>query len=299
MKRSWIQITSLALTAVLAAAVFWQGVRLEALERQLRTGLDGLEDVARTEADNAARRVETALREEAEVITDYALVPTGLDQDTRSLTADWTVSLRAWSADTHVQAELPAGGETQTLSLTHQGGGVFSAPVSLPVELEGGIGPAVVTVTTGGVSSVESLGGWESITQLLPVQCSGSGGGYTLKLQNGKAELTGWNVDLEDDSGAAASVQSPVFRLLQNGEMVQELPGQQVREEETVTVRYACTDWQPQPCTAGDELAVTFTCTDGSGLTYTFTLARYQIAEDGTLGESYEDSDAYPTLTWE
>lgn len=297
MKRSWIQIASLALTAVLAAAVFWQGVRLDALERKLQAGLDELEDVARTEADNAARRVETALQEDAQVITDHALVPTGLDRETRTLTADWTVTLRQWSADTRVQAELPVGGETQTLSLTHQGGGVFSAPVSLPVETESGIGPAAVTVTTGGVSSVESLGGWESITQLLPVHCSGSGGGYTLKLQNGKAELTGWEIYLEDEHGAPAAVHSPMFRLLQNGEMVQALPGQQLRENGTV--RYVCTDWQPQPCAAGDELAVTLTCTDSFGLTYTFTLARYQIAEDGSLLESCEESDAYPALTWE
>lgn len=297
MKRSWMQITSLALTAVLAVVVFWQGAQLEALERQLEVGLNGLEDIARTEADNAARRLETALREEAEVITDYAMVPTGLDRETRTLTADWSVTLRTWSADTRVQAELSVGGETQTLTLTHQGGGVFSAPVSLPVETESGIGPAVVTVTTGGVSSVESLGGWESITQLLPVQCSGSGGGYTLKLQNGKAELTGWEIYLEDEHGAPAAVHSPMFRLLQNGEMVQALPGQQLRENGTV--RYVCTDWQPQPCAARDELAVTLTCTDSFGLTYTFTLARYQVTEENTLAETYEDSDAYPVLTWE
>ena len=50
---------------------------------------------------------------------------------------------------------------------------------------------------------------------------------------------------------------------------------------------------------AGDELAETFTCTDDYGLTYTFVLARYRIAEDGTLGEDYQDGDQYPTLTWE
>ncbi len=298
MKRSWMQITSLTLTAVLAVVVFWQGAQLEALEQQLRAGLDELEDVARTEADNAASRVETALREEAEVITDYAMVPTGLDRETRTLTADWTVTLRAWSADTRVQAELPAAGETQTLTLTHQGGGVFSVPVSLPVELEGGIGPVVVTVTTGGVSSAESLGGWWSITWLLPVRYSGSGsvGGHPLELQNGNAELGGWDVFLVDGCGAAASVHSPVFRLLQNGEMVQELPGQQIREDGTV--RHGCTEWQPQPCAPGDELAVTFTCTDDFGLTYTFTLRRYRVTEDG-LEHINEDSDAYPVLTWE
>ena len=35
MKRSWMQIASLALTAVLAVVVFWQGAQLDALERKL------------------------------------------------------------------------------------------------------------------------------------------------------------------------------------------------------------------------------------------------------------------------
>ena len=292
MKRNWMQIVSLALTAVLAAAVLWQGVRLEALERQLRAGLNELEDITR----NVARQMRGALEDSARVITDYELVPTGLDKATRTLTADWTVTLRAWSADTQVQAELSVAGETQSLTLTHQGGGVFSAPVSLPVETESGIGPAVVTVTTGGVSSAESLGAWRSVARLLPVRYSSScsSGGHPMELQNGNAELGGWDISLEDGNGAAASVHAPVFRLLQNGEMVQELPGRQIREDGTV--RHGCTEWQPQPCVPGDELAVTFTCTDDFGLTYTFTLCRYRVTEDG-LEHIYEYSD--PVLTWE
>lgn len=293
MKRSWMQITSLTLTAVLAVVVFWQGAQLEALEQQLRAGLDELEDVARTEADNAARRVETALREEAEVITDYAMVPTGLDRETRTLTADWTVTLRAWSADTRVQAELPAAEETQTLTLTHQGGGVFSAPVSLPVETESGIGPAVVTVTTGGVSSAESLGGWESVIQLLPVHCSGSNSGTGIRVQDGAVILRSLSASLEDSTGAPAAVQSPVFRLLQNGEVVRDAGAHQ-----QASGTYSCAEWELTDCVPGDELAVTFTCTDDFGLTYTFTLRRYRVTEDG-LEHINEDSDAYPVLTWE
>ena len=160
-----------------------------------------------------------------------------------------------------------------------------------------GIDTAVVTVTTGGISSREEIGGWEDISMLLPVQYSGGGAGYSAELQNGNVEIDRREVSLRNWNREAASVHDPVFRMLCNGTVVQERPGVRAYDEEDA-VTYS-TSWKPQPCKAGDELAETFTCTDDYGLTYTFVLARYRIAEDGTLGEDYQDGDQYPTLTWE
>ena len=192
---------------------------------------------------------------------------------------------------------MTVSGKKQSLSLEHQGSGVFSAPVSLPVELGTGIDTAVVTVTTGGISSREEIGGWEDISMLLPVQYSGGGAGYSAELQNGNVEIDRREVSLRNWNREAASVHDPVFRMLCNGTVVQERPGVRAYDEEDA-VTYS-TSWKPQPCKAGDELTETFTCTDDYGLTYTFVLARYRIAEDGTLGEDYQDGDQYPTLTWE
>ena len=132
---------------------------------------------------------------------------------------------------------------------------------------------------------------------LLPVQYSGGGAGYSVELQNGNVEIDRREVSLRNWNREAASVHDPVFRMLCNGTVVQERPGVRAYDEEDA-VTYS-TSWKPQPCKAGDELAETFTCTDDYGLTYTFVLARYRIAEDGILGEDYQDGDQYPTLTWE
>ena len=297
MKKQWMQMTSLVLNCVLIVLVFWQGARLDDLELEMRRGLNGLETATRSETASVASRVERILDERARVIADYELMPTGLDQETQTLLANWRVTLRQWSADTQVTAEMTVSGKKQSLSLEHQGSGVFSAPVSLPVELGTGIDTAVVTVTTGGISSREEIGGWEDISMLLPVQYSGGGASYSAELQNGNVEIDRREVSLRNWNREAASVHDPVFRMLCNGTVVQERPGVRAYDEEDA-VTYS-TSWKPQPCKAGDELAETFTCTDDYGLTYTFVIARYWITVDGTLGEDYQDGDQYPTLTWE
>ena len=85
-----------------------------------------------------------------------------------------------------------------------------------------------------------------------------------------------------------------MFRLLQNGEMVQELPGQQIREDGTV--RHVCTEWQPQPCAPGDELAVTFTCTDDFGLTY--ANSRYMAGASAFAALSETETTSTLRLRW-
>lgn len=297
MKKQWMQITSLVLNCVLIVLVFWQGARLDELELGILERFNRLENTTRSETANVSERVERILDEQVRVIADYELTPTGLDQETQTLLANWRVTLRRWGADTQVDAEMTISGQKQTVSLEHQGNGVFSAPVSLPVELGTGIDTAAVMVTTGGISSREEIGGWEDLSMLLPVQYSGGGASYSSELQNGNAEIDRREVSLRNWNREAASVHDPVFRMLCNGTVVQEQPGVRAYDEEDAAT-YS-TSWKPQPCEPGDELAETFTCTDDYGLTYTFVIARYWITEDGTLGEDYQDGDQYPTLTWE
>lgn len=134
MKKQWMQMTSLVLNCVLILLIFWQGSRLDDLELEMRRGLNDVESTTRSETASVASRVERILDERARVIADYELTPTGLDQETQTLLANWRVTLRQWSADTQVTAEMTVSGKKQSLSLEHQGSGVFSAPVSLPGE---------------------------------------------------------------------------------------------------------------------------------------------------------------------
>ncbi len=105
MKKQWMQMTSLVLNCVLIVLVFWQGARLDDLELEMRRGLNGLETATRSETASVASRVERILDERARVIADYELMPTGLDQETQTLLANWRVTLHQWSADTQVTAE--------------------------------------------------------------------------------------------------------------------------------------------------------------------------------------------------
>ena len=87
MKRNWMQIVSLTLTAVLAAAVLWQGGRLEALERQLEEGRQtSLELVDRlTEAETALESTQMAAEPQVMVADPRVAV------ENRMLTVDLTV----------------------------------------------------------------------------------------------------------------------------------------------------------------------------------------------------------------
>ena len=200
MKKPWMQMTSWVLNCVLILLIFWQGSRLDDLELEMRRGLNDVESTTRSETASVASRVERILDERARVIADYELTPTGLDQETQTLLANWRVTLRQWSADTQVTAEMTVSGKKQSLSLEHQGSGVFSAPVSLPVKLGTGIDTAVVTVTTGGISSREEIGGWEDVSMLLPVQYSGGGS----KWKRGDRSPGGFPAELEPGGGFRA-----------------------------------------------------------------------------------------------
>ena len=127
MKKQWMQITSLVLNCVLIVLVFWQGARLDDLELEMRRGLNDVESTTRSETASVASRVERILDERARVIADYELTPTGLDQETQTLLANWRVTLRQWSADTQVTAEMTVSGKKQSLSLEPR-----KAPLHLP-----------------------------------------------------------------------------------------------------------------------------------------------------------------------
>ena len=126
MKKQWMQMASLVLNCVLILLVFWQGSRLDDLELEMRRGLNDLESTTRSETASVASRVERILDERARVIADYELTPTGLDQETQTLLANWRVTLRQWSADTQVTAEMTVSGKKQSLSML------------LPVQYSGG-----------------------------------------------------------------------------------------------------------------------------------------------------------------
>ena len=67
-------------------------------------------------------------------LADFSLEPTGLDPESHTLQADMSITLRRWTAeDTEVALVVTQNGQTTELPMSGNGG-VFTAPVNLPVE---------------------------------------------------------------------------------------------------------------------------------------------------------------------
>ena len=87
MKKQWMQITSLVLNCVLIVLVFWQGARLEDLERQTDDGLEDLEQ-------RLDMGLEEAKKQEAESAPTVRFSQVRVDTASRMLTMDVTVEGR-------------------------------------------------------------------------------------------------------------------------------------------------------------------------------------------------------------
>ena len=293
MRKNWVSLASLALNVVLLAAVLFQGSRLNALETAVGNASGQIDSRLMQMQNQIVSSVSDVLEEQEQPIAGFTLEPTGLDAAARALTADAVLQLRERQPDAAVELTVSTAAGEDTQTRTADENGVCRIPVRIPAEGTGEIRMAAI-VTAGGAAVQQDLGGWESIELLLPVQYAGGGIGYSFDAHSGRTDLGGCDVYLEDLKGEPAEVRDPVFRLLCSGETVQEQPGRLT--EEGGSPRYTCGDWQDHPLQAGDLLEITFTCTDDFGLTYTFTVAAYQVAEDGSLAA--DAATALPTLTW-
>ena len=86
----------------------------------------------------------------------FAFEPTGLDpRKSYAGKRDMSITLRRWTADTEVTLVVTQNGQTTELPMSGSGG-VFTAPVSLPVELTGEVSFAA-NVTAGGQTSREEV----------------------------------------------------------------------------------------------------------------------------------------------
>ena len=293
MRKDWIAAVSLALNVVLLVLVISQGNRLGKLEGEVRDSSAAMESELMRMQNAIVSSVADTLEEMEQPIADLSIEPTGLDAADRVLTADVVLQLREWEPGAAVELTVstPSGEDTQTRAADENG--ICRIPVRIPAEGTGEIRMAAA-VTVSGTIARQDLG-WKSAEMLLPVQCDGGGCEYSFDKKNGKTALGSCDVYLNGLDGEPAEARDPVFRLLCNGETVQEQPGQPVWEDDIL--RYSCGDWQPHPGQAGDQLEITFTCTDDFGLSYTFAVFSYQVAEDGSLWDTAGTSD-FLTLTW-
>ena len=299
MKEKRFQNLSLALNAVLLIALF--ATRAELVDKQtiLKSKLD---DIAYrlSDMDDQITNLSAKQREQTEDLSDFSFEPTGLDPESHTLQADMSITLRRWTADTEVALAVTQSGRTTEQSMSGSGG-VFTAPVSLPVEDTGEVSFAA-NITAGGQTSREEVTSYSDLAVLLPL--SNDSSGY------GDPTYRGGSFQLQYDLGIrkqyGTEVIDPVFQVLKNGETVQTLPVK--ISESTVSSDPDVVYYTPASenggiavsCQPEDTVELHLLCRDSFGLSYDFTACTYEIDQDGTMVEEvWPDTDYNVRVFWE
>ena len=214
--------------------------------------------------------------------------------------AGMSITLRRWTADTEVTLVVTQNGQTTELPMSGNGG-VFTAPVNLPVEQTGEVSFAA-NITAGGQTSREEVTSYSDLAMLLPLMNDGSG--------YGDPTYRGGSLQLQYDLGVrkqyGTEVVAPVFQVLKNGETVQTLPVK--ISESTVSSDPDVVYYTPASenggiavsCQPEDTVELHLLCRDTFGLSYDFTVCTYEIDQDGTMVEEvWPDTDYNVRVFWE
>ena len=299
MKEKRFQNLSLALNAVLLIALF--ATRAELVDKQtiLKSKLD---DIAYrlSDMDDQITNLSAKQREQTEDLSDFSFEPTGLDPESHTLQADMSITLRRWTADTEVALAVTQNGRTTEQPMSGNGG-VFTAPVSLPVEDTGEVSFAA-NITAGSQTSREEVTSYSDLAMLLPLTNDGSG--------YGDPTYRGGSLQLQYDLGVrkqyGTEVVAPVFQVLKNGETVQTLPVK--ISESTVSSDPDVVYYTPASenggiavsCQPKDTIELHLLCRDSFGLSYDFTACTYEIDQDGTIVEEvWPVTDYNVEVSWD
>ena len=299
MKKNWFQILSLALNVVLLIALLMTRTELADTQNNLKNQLDSvacwLMDVQDQITDLSVRQ-----REQTEDLSDFSFEPTGLDPESHTLQADMSITLRRWTADTEVTLLVTQSGRITEQPMSGSGG-VFTTPVSLPVEDTGEVSFAA-NITAGGQTSREEVTSYSDLAMLLPLTNDGSG--------YGDPTYRGGSLQLQYDLGVrkqyGTEVIAPVFQVLKNGETVQTLPVK--ISESTVSSDPDVVYYTPASenggiavsCQPEDTVELHLLCRDSFGLSYDFTACTYEIDQNGTMAEEvWPVTDHNVRVSWE
>ena len=298
MKKNWFQILSLALNVALLITLLVTRAELVDTRTILKSNLDGIA-YRLSDMDDRITNLSAKQREQTESLSDFSLEPTGLDPKSHTLQAGMSITLRRWTADTEVALAVTRNGQTTELPMSGSGG-VFTAPVSLPVEDTGEVSFAV-NITAGGQTSREEVTSYSDLAVLLPLLNDSSG--------YGDPTYRGGNFQLQYDLGIrkqyGTEVIDPVFQVLKNGDSVRTLPAK--ISESTVSSDPDAVYYTPDTaegdivvsCQPKDTVELHLLCRDSFGLSYDFTVCTYAIGENGDIARIESDTDYNVRVSWE
>lgn len=298
MKKNWFQILSLALNVVLLIALLVTRAELRDTGNALKNELSSV-SWRLLDTQDQIMELSEKLRKQTKNLSDFSFEPTGLDPESHTLQADMSITLRRWTADTEVTLLVTRNGQTTEQPMSGSSG-VFTAPVSLPVEDTGEVSFAA-NITAGGQTSREEVTSYSDLAVLLPLTNDGSG--------YGDPTYRGGSFQLQYDLGIrkqhSTEVIDPVFQVLKNGETVQTLPAK--ISESTFSgdpdVAYYTPDTADErleiSCQSSDTVEIHLLCRDSFGLSYDFTVCTYAIGENGDIARIESDTDYNVRVSWE
>ena len=298
MKKNWFQILSLALNVVLLIALLVTRAELVDTRTILKSNLDGIA-YRLSDMDDQITNLSAKQREQTEDLSDFSFEPTGLDPESHTLQADMSITLRRWTADTEVALLVTQNGQTTEQPMSGSSG-VFTAPVSLPVEDTGEVSFAV-RITTSSQTSREEVTSYSDLAMLLPLTNDGSG--------YGDPTYRGGSLQLQYDLGIrkqyGTEVVAPVFQVLKNGETVQTLPAK--ISESTLSGDPDVVYYTPASeeggfavsCQPSNTVEIHLLCRDSFGLSYDFTVCTYAIGGNGDIARIESDTDYNVRVFWE
>ena len=296
MKKNQMSIISLVLNAVLLIALLVTRTELTNNENALKNQLDSvawrLMDVQDQIMD-----MSLAQREANKRIADFSLIPSGVEAKTHTVSADMNVTLKQWDTDTSVTLLVTQNEQTEELPMSGSGG-VFTVPVSLPVEDTGAVSFAA-NITAGGQTSREEVTSYSDLAVLLPLQYTGGGYGGP-EYRGGTLEFYSYDVSLVRKYGA--EIIDPVFQILKNGTAVQRLTPElaELTEDDTRdVVDYILKDRLRVECAKGDTVEFHLLCRDSFGLSYDFTVYTCEIGQNGTVMEREPTTECDVEVSWE
>lgn len=298
MKKNWFQILSLALNVALLIALLVTRWELMNTQTILKSNLDGIA-YRLSDVDDRITNLSAKQREQTESLSDFSLEPTGLDPESHTLQADMSITLRRWTADTEVALAVTQNGQTTELPMSGSGG-VFTAPVSLPVEDTGEVSFAA-NITTGGQTSREEVTSYSDIARLLPLTNDGSS--YSNPTYRGGSFQLQYDLGIRKQYGT--EVIDPVFQVLKNGDSVQTLPAK--ISESTFSSDPDAVYYTPDTaegdivvsCQPKDTVELHLLCRDSFSLSYDFTVCTYAIGENGDIARIESDTDHNVRVSWE
>lgn len=301
MKKNWFQILSLALNVALLITLLVTRAELVDTRTILKSNLDGIA-YRLSDMDDRITNLSAKQREQTENLSDFSFEPTGLDPESHMLQANMSITLRRWTADTEATLLITQNDQTAELPMTGTDG-VFTVPVELPVEQTGEVSFAV-NITAGGQTSREEVTSYSDLAMLLPLMSNSSSLSGPV-YEDGMFRM-GMDIDIGLERQYGARVIDPVFQVLKNGDVVQEIPAK-ISESASSSAPdkdfYAPDTAENKleiPCQPSDTVEIHLLCRDSFGLSYDFTVCSYEIDQDGTMAEEvWPVTDYNVEVSWD